>query len=226
MLHLYVTISHTGMLYKNMSVFNTGLVYCISSFAFQCEIQIIGTSSTIYAKRCIHSDELVSRNAAVGPSENNSLNKCDNTIVIYLLLHFQHMLRDIKWYFTHEKQISIEYCSQCFPFSGLQGTEQRPGTFKLVTQPKEIFKLCKHRVHAPLMLAEKLRRDQSTINERSSFKFRDLLHDRSNSKVQGSFQVYINMCNIRIILLFSPCYNLDVIQQRAFIVFLVWIALQ
>ena len=43
--------------------------------------------------------------------------------------------------------------------------------------------LCKHRARAPLLLAEKLRRGQSVINRRSSFKYRDLLHDGSNGKV-------------------------------------------
>ncbi len=39
------------------------------------------------SNRCIHSDELASRNAAVGPYEYTSLNKCDNTIIIYPPLH-------------------------------------------------------------------------------------------------------------------------------------------
>ncbi len=35
---------------------------------------------------CIHSDELASRNAAVGPYKTKPLNKGDNTVIIYLLL--------------------------------------------------------------------------------------------------------------------------------------------
>ncbi len=41
----------------------------------------------VWNEGCIHSDELVSRHAAVGPYKNKSLSKCDDTI-IYLLLHY------------------------------------------------------------------------------------------------------------------------------------------
>ncbi len=41
---------------------------------------------------CIHFDELVSPNAAVGPYKNNSFNKYDKTINIYLLLHFMDII--------------------------------------------------------------------------------------------------------------------------------------
>ena len=44
-----------------------------------------------------------------------------------------------------------------------------------------------NRAHAPLLLAEKLRRGQSAINDRSSLKYRDLLYDRFNGKVQEDF---------------------------------------
>ncbi len=42
----------------------------------------------------------------------------------------------------------------------------------LMTHPKRAIELCKHRAHAPLLLAETLHRGHSTINKRSSFKYR------------------------------------------------------
>ncbi len=56
-----------------------------------------------------------------------------------------------------------------------------------MTRPKQTIKLCKHRAQASLLLAEKLSRGQSVINERSPFKCRDLVHGRSNGKVWGAF---------------------------------------
>ncbi len=56
----------------------------------------------VWTNSCIHSTELVSRNTAVGPYKNKSLKKCDNTIIIYLLLHFMHILHDIKCYFRQD----------------------------------------------------------------------------------------------------------------------------
>ena len=47
-------------------------------------------SSTIYfvwTNSCIHSDKLVSWNAALGPYKNKSLSKCGNTIIIHVYLN-------------------------------------------------------------------------------------------------------------------------------------------
>ncbi len=52
----------------------------------------------------------------------------------------------------------------------------------LVIRHKQI-ELCEHRAQPPLLLAEKLPRGQNGINERSSFRYRDLLHDCYNGKV-------------------------------------------
>ncbi len=61
-----------------------------------------------------------------------------------------------------------------------------------MTPPKQIIELCETYVFAISWKAV-LCQGQNAINEKSSFKYRDLLHDRSNDKViREIFQVYNN----------------------------------
>ncbi len=47
---------------------------------------------------------------------NKSLDKCHNTIIVYPLRHFWHMLRDTKSYVTQEKPIWTRHSDNDFPF--------------------------------------------------------------------------------------------------------------
>ncbi len=59
---------------------------------------------------CIHSDERVSRNAAVGSYKNKLLNKCDKNIIMHLLLHFYRMVRDMLGGILKRKDDFDTYC--------------------------------------------------------------------------------------------------------------------
>ncbi len=97
------------------------------------------------------------------------------------------MLRDIKCNFAQENPFRYGIAPNVFALHASRAY----GTVEL----------CKHRAHAPLLLAEKLRRGQSAINERSSFKYRDLLHDRSN----GTFIGGVLRCIIIYLYSYSKC---------------------
>ena len=79
----------------------------------------------------LHSDELLSQNTAVGLYKNKSLNKCEKlrTLLLYT------------YYFT---------CSTCYVI--LSHILHKKSTFRHAIAPNV------NRAHAPLLLAEKLRR--------------------------------------------------------------------
>ncbi len=63
--------------------FYTGILLLL----FITQVQRL-TSIFVWTNRCIHSHRPMSQNAAVGPYKDKSLNKCDCTIIIHLLLYF------------------------------------------------------------------------------------------------------------------------------------------
>ncbi len=73
------------------------------------------------------SDELVSPGVTLRADTNKSFNKCDNAIIIYLL-HFKHMLTDIKYY-GQEKTILTRCYFECYflslPLGHIATTQDR-----------------------------------------------------------------------------------------------------
>ncbi len=50
-----------------------------------------------------------------------------------------------------------------------------------------------NRAHTPLLMADWLRRSQGAVNERLSFKYKDLLHDLFNGKQLRDFSDMFNI---------------------------------
>ncbi len=75
------------------------------------------------------SDELVSLGVTVRAYTNKSFNKWHNAIIIYLLLHFKHILSAIKSYYGQEKTILTRCYSECYflslPLGHIATTQDR-----------------------------------------------------------------------------------------------------
>ncbi len=63
-------------------------VCCITTEKYVKIVPLIQLFISAWNNRCIHSDDLASRNAAVGPYKTKPLNKGDNTVVIIYICNF------------------------------------------------------------------------------------------------------------------------------------------